>query len=291
MALWIKGKYELKDYSIENFKRCLDGIRNMRIWLALLWALIWCGCMYSFILWVGVGWSFGLGCWSWGSSTFLGLCIWVVSCVGCIFKSFLICFGFYGVLALGWSFHFMGSCLSGLGFLDFFMIFLCLSWVSLFVLSLKVLVMYGSMHIIHVWSCLYHLWSCHMPFLCWSSIFIYANCCCYFCWRRLSEGRSMCIQFLCPCLDICLGLPFWPSDVAASISLVSMAQVIMLSIATYPNGLDGFNFQCCWSSAVMVVLHVYCCLWSRFQHLVCWAKYENVIWIRLPFIRRSQLNG
>lgn len=31
MAIWIKGKYNVKDYSVEDFKRCLEGIRKVKI--------------------------------------------------------------------------------------------------------------------------------------------------------------------------------------------------------------------------------------------------------------------
>lgn len=31
MAIWIKGKFGVKDYSIDDFKRCLNGIRKVRI--------------------------------------------------------------------------------------------------------------------------------------------------------------------------------------------------------------------------------------------------------------------
>lgn len=30
MTLWIKGKCDLTNYSVEDFKRCLDGIRKPR---------------------------------------------------------------------------------------------------------------------------------------------------------------------------------------------------------------------------------------------------------------------
>lgn len=75
-----------------------------------------------------------------------------MSCVlGVFFSLFSFVLGFMVFWLWGGHFHFMGSCLSGLGLLDFFfLIFPCLSWVNLFVLSLKVLVIYVSMHIIHV---------------------------------------------------------------------------------------------------------------------------------------------
>lgn len=31
MAIWIKGKYNIRDYSIENFKLILAGIRTVKI--------------------------------------------------------------------------------------------------------------------------------------------------------------------------------------------------------------------------------------------------------------------
>lgn len=31
MAIWVKGKYGINDYSVDDFKRCLDGIRKVRI--------------------------------------------------------------------------------------------------------------------------------------------------------------------------------------------------------------------------------------------------------------------
>lgn len=31
MAIWIKGKYNVKDYSVDDFKRCLEGIRKIKI--------------------------------------------------------------------------------------------------------------------------------------------------------------------------------------------------------------------------------------------------------------------
>lgn len=31
MALWIKGKYNVNDYFVEDFKRNLDGIRKVKI--------------------------------------------------------------------------------------------------------------------------------------------------------------------------------------------------------------------------------------------------------------------
>lgn len=31
MALWIKGKYNVKNYSVEDFKRCLEGIRRIKL--------------------------------------------------------------------------------------------------------------------------------------------------------------------------------------------------------------------------------------------------------------------
>lgn len=31
MALWIKGKCNIKNYSVDDFKRCLDGIRRLRL--------------------------------------------------------------------------------------------------------------------------------------------------------------------------------------------------------------------------------------------------------------------
>ncbi|KAI8546908.1 hypothetical protein RHMOL_Rhmol07G0155900 [Rhododendron molle] len=31
LALWIKGKYNIKDYSVEDFKRSVDGIRKICI--------------------------------------------------------------------------------------------------------------------------------------------------------------------------------------------------------------------------------------------------------------------
>lgn len=31
MAMWVKGKYDIKDYSIDDFLRCLEGIRKVKI--------------------------------------------------------------------------------------------------------------------------------------------------------------------------------------------------------------------------------------------------------------------
>lgn len=30
MAIWVKAKFDNKDYKVEDFKRCLDGIRKVR---------------------------------------------------------------------------------------------------------------------------------------------------------------------------------------------------------------------------------------------------------------------
>lgn len=35
MAMWVKGKYDIKDYSIDDFLRCLEGIRKVKIWESL----------------------------------------------------------------------------------------------------------------------------------------------------------------------------------------------------------------------------------------------------------------
>ncbi|KAI8535224.1 hypothetical protein RHMOL_Rhmol10G0157300 [Rhododendron molle] len=31
MAIWVKGIYDVKDYFVDDFKRCLDGIRLVKI--------------------------------------------------------------------------------------------------------------------------------------------------------------------------------------------------------------------------------------------------------------------
>lgn len=38
MAVWIKGKYTSKEYLVEDFKRCLDGIGEWKFSLFKFWS-------------------------------------------------------------------------------------------------------------------------------------------------------------------------------------------------------------------------------------------------------------
>lgn len=172
MALWIKGKYNVKDYSIEGFKRCLEWVRRIKIWIEET----------SLITWgVGVGDSdYGLLVW---------VCIWFILCglglFGLLVWVSFNWFAFFGLCSLGViGLNLFGPC-CGLSLSGFGLLFFCVS-LSLWLFCL------GLGFFRCVWSCICvwvviswycHIWFGHLGFyLRLGPVFLMVLCVAC-CWR------------------------------------------------------------------------------------------------------------